>query len=150
MTVHTVWLMADNLIAFTWQWVSAWTRQAWCDSSWVTVDFCSSWWALMNPGYSLPELQPSLHDWQSSSSCVPPLAGHQLGIALSLVHTLCFQTVIEYCQFELLSFLSFILESASLWAHRAVQKPYKKQLLQRFTDPLVLFFSWYWLGLYSS
>lgn len=29
------------LIAFTWQWVSAWTRQAWRGSLWVTTNFCS-------------------------------------------------------------------------------------------------------------
>lgn len=55
------------LIAFMWQWLSAWTRQAWCDS---TINFCSLWWVVMNPSYLLADLQLPLHDWQNSSSWV--------------------------------------------------------------------------------
>lgn len=75
-----------------------------------------------------------------------------------LMHTLGLQIAIRYCQFALFSLLSFILESASLWAklqpesqtgqHRApMSSSCCKDLLNLSFCELCSFSSWYWLFL---
>lgn len=65
------------LIAFSWQWISAWTRQAWCDPCWVKINFFSQWCAGTNPSYLLPSFShlcmtswlalPEFHHWLNNS-----------------------------------------------------------------------------------
>lgn len=55
------------LIAFSWQRISAWTRQTWHDPHWVKINFCSPWCAVMNPSYLLPVILSSLLDWLNCS-----------------------------------------------------------------------------------
>lgn len=98
------------LIAFSWQWISAWTRQAWCDPCWVKINFFSQWCAGTNPSYLLPSFS---HLCMTSWLALPEF--HHWLNKCGIQYTVGLQTVIQYCQFALFCILPSILQSASEW-----------------------------------